>query len=71
MSKQVWCVAWYRKNEQNQYSRDPAVEWCAAADQSEEPRDGESVVETACAHYVHLPVGIERREPTCPECLAK
>ena len=27
-------------------------------------------VPTLCGYYVHFPLGIERREPTCPECLA-
>jgi hypothetical protein len=71
VSKQVWCVGWYSRDEHNPYSGNTSVEWCAAADQSEQPRGGDSVVETACSRYVHLPVGVEFRDPTCPECLAK
>lgn len=43
--------------------------WCAVSD-GLEPREGMPSVAVMCGHFVILPGGIERRAPTCPDCLA-
>lgn len=43
--------------------------WCATTD-GLEPRQGTTSVPVACGHYVIMPGGIERRAPTCPDCIA-
>jgi hypothetical protein len=40
--------------------------WCAC---ESEPKEGENNVPTLCDHFIWLPGGFEKREPTCPECL--
>lgn len=52
----VWCVR----------HRDG---WCAASRQSRKPAEGTNSVPTKCKHFVILPGGIDRRVPTCEECL--
>ena len=49
----VWCVR----------HRDG---WCAC---ESEPKEGETNVPTKCDHFIWLPMGFEKREPTCPDCL--
>ena len=42
--------------------------WCAVKD-GKKPDERETSVPVKCDHFVILPLGMERREPTCPECL--
>jgi len=43
--------------------------WCAT--KREKSLQYSDSVPTLCDHYVTLPMGIQRREPDCPDCLAK
>lgn len=52
----VWCVR----------HRDG---WCATKD-GRKHDDAENNVATKCEHFVVLPWGAEKREPTCNECKA-
>ena len=61
--KDVWCVQ-YRSEAGH------AKQWCAVGD-NREPEEVEFNVHTTCNHYVILPLGIEKRQPTCGECLEK
>ena len=42
--------------------------WCARTDQSSMAYADN--IATKCGHIVVLPLGIERRQPTCAECCA-
>ena len=42
--------------------------WCTTSKKTSAYRDN---VKTLCDHYVIMPFGFERRQPDCPECLAK
>lgn len=53
-ARQVWCVK----------SREG---WCAVKD-GRRPPEAVACVPTKCEHYVILPVGIDRRVPTCRPC---
>jgi hypothetical protein len=50
-----WCVK----------SRDG---WCATK-VNRQPPEGATSVATLCQHFVVLPGGYERREPTCRDCI--
>ena len=56
----VWCVR-YRDEGGD---RDA---WCAVAGNIKPDEDATSVP-TKCGHFVILPLGTSRREPTCAEC---
>jgi hypothetical protein len=43
--------------------------WCATVPNRRTPDSADSV-KTLCQHHIVLPGGSERREPTCPDCLA-
>lgn len=42
--------------------------WCATYYKKVERAEGAFSVRTVCNHYVMLPWGVERRDPTCEEC---
>jgi hypothetical protein len=65
----AWCVAWWHRDEKGRADTVDKI-WCAAKNQSKEPKEGKNSVKTACGYWVTLPVGIEFREPTCTDCLA-
>ena len=50
----VWCVRW-------------AGGWCAVKG-NYPPPEGQNNVEAVCVMVVTLPMGTERRVPTCPVC---
>ena len=52
---EVWCVR----------HRDG---WCAC-EPNRKPKETENNIPTKCDHFVFGPMGIEKREPTCPDCL--
>lgn len=54
MKMKVWCVK----------HRDG---WCAVRNNSK-PHEGVSSVPTKCNMFVILPLGIQRRMPTCFDC---
>lgn len=56
----VWCVR-YRAGDGEWES------WCAVAGNSKPDEDAASVP-TKCGHFVILPLGTSKREPTCSEC---
>lgn len=60
MGQTPWCVGWLRRDG----SRVIGVEWCATKT-GKRFDEGENNVPTRCAHFVTLPCGMERREPTC------
>ena len=62
-----WCVSWFQRHA-GQVS---TVEWCEAASQPKGNFFYRDYIRTACAKVITLPVGIERHEPTCPECLKR
>lgn len=63
----VWCVAWTLDDGEKASARRPKAEWCAHA--KDEPHDEAAFnVPTKCGHWVTLPVGCEKREPTCKWC---
>ncbi len=44
--------------------------WCVAASQESPPESGqEGAAFTLCGFFIHLNFGVERREPTCPDCV--
>ena len=54
----------------------PLVRWCVQSldgwcgvQGGRRPAMGENNVETRCGMWVAMPWGIERREPTCPDCI--
>lgn len=68
----MWCVAWF----------DTWFDWdrrgivmakkCACKTQPKKhPKKYRDHMRTKCDMVVTFPVGIEFREPTCPECLEK
>lgn len=70
--QEPWCVAWIMRDENGRVVSMIYQEWCMLASQPKNapPRYRDNM-KTACDHWVTLPGGMERREPTCPECLAK
>ena len=62
----VWCVAWYPCNSES--GRITPQRWCACHSQKS-PRYHDTMA-TKCGMFVPLPIGVEFREPTCPECMA-
>lgn len=44
--------------------------WCATKN-GRQHRDDASSVPTKCDHFVVMPMGSERRVPTCIECIEK
>lgn len=42
--------------------------WCATKP-NRKYRESAWCVPTRCGYYVHLPYGIAKREPTCPDCI--
>lgn len=60
MKRKPWCVAWLDQKKREQ--------WCATkGDAKPDPRALSD--ETACAHFVTMRCGSERRKPTCVACL--
>ncbi len=59
----VWCVGW--RMDQSGPTR---VGWCATAT-GRDFDEGMSQVKTRCDHYISLPLGCEKRVPTCDWCL--
>lgn len=61
----TWCIAWF--------ARDPATRaitstvWCAA-NVPHRPAAAAVSIPTKCEHWVMLPIGVARREPSCPDC---
>lgn len=68
MSALVWCAQWQRRDAHGR--RVGADEWCAIQRQADPPPKYDDGLATLCAHWITLTGGIERRRPTCPECLA-
>jgi hypothetical protein len=69
------CVQWRKRGDRPGEVAEEG--WCAIAKQParlterERERIGGAVsVYTRCRHFVVLPLGLERRRPTCKECLA-
>lgn len=59
----VWCVGRWDDDDRTR------LVWCETSSQpSGRPRYRENV-KTVCGGYVVAPLGFERREPTCQECL--
>ena len=65
----VWCVAWLERP-QNRVGAPLPMQWCATF-RGRKHADDEVNVRTACGFYVVLPVGGEKRRPTCDECLQR
>ena len=55
--RDVWCV-------RHRYG------WCATKT-GKQHRDDATNVKTRCDHYVFMPIGSEKRVPTCVECIEK
>jgi len=64
MPKDRWCVAWKSDRESND------IHWCAVKGRKK-PNADDFSVETRCKHFIVLPLGLEKRQPTCPECQAR
>lgn len=45
-------------------------EWCAVKG-NRRPNEEDFNVRTLCGFFVILPLGLEKRKPTCPDCLKK
>jgi hypothetical protein len=58
--RKVWCIAWHEGGGE--------VGWCAAENQSHAPDENAFNVDTACGLVVTLPMGCEKRVPTCKQC---
>jgi len=65
-----WCCSWRFHDQHGRAKNHNHREWCMTKSQpSGEARYRDSI-KTACGYYVHATGGLERRQPTCPECLA-
>lgn len=62
-----WCVAWIYRNDSGRVTSHVQTEWCVAKRQPKNIGYSESI-KTKCDHYIIATVGLERRDPTCPEC---
>ncbi len=57
------CVQWAERKDDGGIDH---TMWCATQRKTTRYSDA---VKTSCGFVVSLPWGLERREPTCPECL--
>jgi hypothetical protein len=71
----LWCAKWFpRKLHPGSTleiadTKDP--QWCAIQRQANPPPKYADSLATLCGQFITLTGGIERTEPTCPECLAE
>jgi hypothetical protein len=63
------CVSYWRKPPSSG-AWSPDREWCICEDLDASSDRHPEAQWTACAYVVIMPIGLERRNPTCPECLA-
>lgn len=63
----VWCVAWWPDHLPRKLRTEDTMEWCATF-RGVAPPDSYFSMRTSCGMSVILPVGAEKRTPTCSTC---
>ena len=63
-----WCAR-YREGKWNAESQQYG--WCIVKNQKNRPDESAVNLETLCGYWITFHIGLERREPTCPDCISK
>jgi hypothetical protein len=65
-----WCISWIHRDSKG-FIITNSREWCMAASQPKGEKKYQESIKTACGYFIIATGGIDRREPTCSECLDK